>query len=518
MVENLSIEDAQNMLFRACTEGGHPAAVHKLVEAFGALDLGAKDKDTGSTALHLAVESGCTDTVRTLLSAGSPIVRNGHTGITSSSKGSGGDTKGRGLTPIEVARRGRSRKMLNIFVAHTLNGVAKGDSRTVDQVLDGGMDPNTKDGSKDQNTLLHWASSFGHANVVQLLLSRGAKATLENASGLTALDEATKGGHSKCAEILRKAMVDAKTTTTTMGACSSSISSSGIDNGHDSKRRSSLGDDNAIVSTNKDKFSNDGKRTDALTWACTKVELAAGDDFVVPVEVKYGGATLSWTFTTLGGDIAFGIENAESAASGSDVQEDEEDEDGMEDIIDVVRTNLPGGTEISGHVKLGQPCRLLVVFDNGHSWMNSKTLSYELKLTYPRRKRSLKHVATTPSDEDIAYVQIIRGCREEMAICRGTLRKAADAVKRAEAARDEKLKIVRDIEAKLAIAKSELSLASDAVVAISETSTQFSGRLRSLLIRSVPKKYAKDAIVSFLSPRDARAWRCTSTRWREYWM
>jgi ankyrin repeat protein len=48
------------------------------------------------------------------------------------------------------------------------------------------------------------AAHAGHTNVVELLMARGANASLKTKSGGTALQLAEKGGHSNLVQILKK--------------------------------------------------------------------------------------------------------------------------------------------------------------------------------------------------------------------------------------------------------------------------------------------------------------------------
>ena len=56
----------------------------------------------------------------------------------------------------------------------------------------------------DQAFLLHWASSKGHKDIVELLLKYKADVNIEDQHGNTPLIKACRGGHSKIVEILLK--------------------------------------------------------------------------------------------------------------------------------------------------------------------------------------------------------------------------------------------------------------------------------------------------------------------------
>ncbi|MFC1769773.1 ankyrin repeat domain-containing protein [Nitrospirota bacterium] len=53
---------------------------------------------------------------------------------------------------------------------------------------------------------MFYAASNGHAEVVKLLIEKGADARAKNSKDETALDFAKRGKHKKAAKILKKAM------------------------------------------------------------------------------------------------------------------------------------------------------------------------------------------------------------------------------------------------------------------------------------------------------------------------
>mmetsp|Transcript_9270 Transcript_9270/g.22803 ORF Transcript_9270/g.22803 Transcript_9270/m.22803 type:complete len:105 (+) Transcript_9270:423-737(+) len=65
------------------------------------------------------------------------------------------------------------------------------------------QDPNIA--NAQGNTALHWACVNGHGEVVERLLAKGAKTTVCNAGGRTALDEAMHNDRQACVDAIIKA-------------------------------------------------------------------------------------------------------------------------------------------------------------------------------------------------------------------------------------------------------------------------------------------------------------------------
>jgi len=61
-------------------------------------------------------------------------------------------------------------------------------------LIDGGIDLNSGDGTKQANTALHYASSFGDSEVVELLCRRGSNVNARNSDGATPLHDAVSRG------------------------------------------------------------------------------------------------------------------------------------------------------------------------------------------------------------------------------------------------------------------------------------------------------------------------------------
>jgi ankyrin repeat protein len=80
------------------------------------------------------------------------------------------------------------------------DAASKGDLNTVKQLLDKGVNPNSKD--SDGSTALEEAASKGHSEVVDFLIKKGAKVNGRNKDGATALMFAAWGGHTETVKLL----------------------------------------------------------------------------------------------------------------------------------------------------------------------------------------------------------------------------------------------------------------------------------------------------------------------------
>lgn len=80
----------------------------------------------------------------------------------------------------------------------------KGDTVTVQDILDKGMDVNVK--RYDGRTALMHATVGGHIATVQALLDRGADVNVKNDDGDTALMLAERGHHTEIVELLKQAV------------------------------------------------------------------------------------------------------------------------------------------------------------------------------------------------------------------------------------------------------------------------------------------------------------------------
>jgi len=128
-----------------------------------AIDQGVEVDGTdpeGRTALHLASFDGHTDVVRNLLENGAVVDRRNRAG----------------QTALMFAATGSNRE-------------------TVRVLLEANANPNLFDSGEGFTALMH-AAAEGHLEVVRILLNHGADATIRDVDEDTALDFASRNGHS----------------------------------------------------------------------------------------------------------------------------------------------------------------------------------------------------------------------------------------------------------------------------------------------------------------------------------
>ena len=410
--------------------------MHKLLDNYTWIFC-SKDPSTFLT-LSLAIMGDRADTVRTLLSAGSPI-----------------EDRIGGLSP----------KMKAAFESHALNALASNDIKMFSSLLNAGLDPNTKDGTSEDNTLCHWAASFGRYEILKQLLSRGADQTSKNSIGRSALDEAERGGHDRCAALLRPSN---KSITTVTPTKTTKL---------DSKTEE---EDDDIFKT--------------LSWTCKKVDVPAGDVFELPVSVVVPSKNLvlTWNFTSYGGDVGFGVVN----------------QDDDTDIVLLRRTDVPSGVAISGSVDIPARCNtLLILFDNTYSWWNDKQVSYKFELrnsimSSSSSKNRMSKKKQTSSDR-------IKACREVMRLTRGAIENASEAAKSLRLNREEAerhLRMLRKVTAHVICC-----------VSLQECSGRhmenLNSRMRSLVLKHVMSYdsiRSCDLVRRYLEKEDVP--RCTSAR------
>jgi len=90
--------------------------------------------------------------------------------------------------------------------------VRTGDIKGVQEGLSKGENVNQVDETVNKRTPLHHAADFGHAEVIQMLIAKGANVNAEDAFGITPLLAAVYEGHTEAVQVLvnAKANVNAK--------------------------------------------------------------------------------------------------------------------------------------------------------------------------------------------------------------------------------------------------------------------------------------------------------------------
>ncbi|HHT0594871.1 TPA: ankyrin repeat domain-containing protein [Legionella anisa] len=170
------------------------------------LSLDAPDKN-GITPLAYAVQKGSLEMIETLLKNGANpnveeqnnltlfhnAVKSNHIGLIQPliAFGANPNNPGKGMSPL-------------------LYAVFFGTDDSVKALLDVGADPNIP--NKDNNkTALHFAVCRGKKEVVELLLSKGAKTDIVDTSNKTPLDYANARGFTEIAEVLTRFQEEQKT-------------------------------------------------------------------------------------------------------------------------------------------------------------------------------------------------------------------------------------------------------------------------------------------------------------------
>ena len=146
--------------------------------------------EDNATPIHVASSHGHADVIRALLSAGANL----------SCKASQGAFAG--LRPYEVCNNDAARDAYHVFL---FEAIAMSDVEKITRLLDGGVPASVADQST-KDTPLHWAASFGSANVVEILTACDPAPDVNacNSAGQTALHLACKSSSLAVVELLLK--------------------------------------------------------------------------------------------------------------------------------------------------------------------------------------------------------------------------------------------------------------------------------------------------------------------------
>jgi ankyrin repeat protein len=151
----------------------------------GADDVNAHDA-FGQTALMYAASAGHQQVVEELIDGGADV-----------------DARNRNHKSASELAEARGHAALAALLrnARLFLAARDGDLGKLDELLDGGVDPNAL--LRDEWTALMIATLNNHPQVVAALLRRGAYADAQNATGWTALMIAERKGHAEVARLLR---------------------------------------------------------------------------------------------------------------------------------------------------------------------------------------------------------------------------------------------------------------------------------------------------------------------------
>eukprot|EP01031_Cornospumella_fuschlensis_P041461 gene41461-50590_t len=142
--------------------------------------LSCTREEDGASPLHVASSYGHSDVIRTLVMSGADL----------SIRGRKGDYQDK--TPYSCSGSVQAKEVFEVLM---FEQIAVGHAAMVQRLLRGGLSPDIKDGSASQDSALHWAVAFGHADIAALLLRSGARVDYANARGESALSLAVKHSH-----------------------------------------------------------------------------------------------------------------------------------------------------------------------------------------------------------------------------------------------------------------------------------------------------------------------------------
>ncbi len=161
---------------------GAVVRIREILDASPAL-VSAHDTAFGATPLHWAALRGQAEAARVLVEKGADVAA----------------VNNDGETPLDVARRAKRANVEQLLTeasstpkSRFFQAVREGDVAAVAELLDGDAKLVKERDATFGATALHWAALRGHADVVELLLARGADPGARNTAGETAREVATR--------------------------------------------------------------------------------------------------------------------------------------------------------------------------------------------------------------------------------------------------------------------------------------------------------------------------------------
>eukprot|EP01041_Mallomonas_annulata_P002463 gene2463-4782_t len=152
-----------------------------------------RSPEDDATALHIAAYSGHADVVRALLNSGA----NPSALIKHAPKDSP-NVAFLDKRPYEVAKD----SSLQAFHVYFFEQIAMGNISKIEKLLQGGVPVELFDGSKLNDSTIHWACSFGNIEAARILCTYGINTNIRNNDGQTPLHIACKNGNKELIHLL----------------------------------------------------------------------------------------------------------------------------------------------------------------------------------------------------------------------------------------------------------------------------------------------------------------------------
>mmetsp|Transcript_11115 Transcript_11115/g.22542 ORF Transcript_11115/g.22542 Transcript_11115/m.22542 type:complete len:249 (+) Transcript_11115:82-828(+) len=135
------------------------------------------------------------------------------------------------------------------------------------------------------------------------------------------------------------------------------------------------------------------------SYACSDVPVTYALELPIPIAVR--GSSINYSFSSENGDVAFGIYLRPAANSTNASTEDVEEEE----VVPLERVDSNVEPVTGSFLVTEAPCVAVLVWDNNHSWLRSKVLSYSVTVKPPSeeilRKKYLTQLNTSLSNASI---------------------------------------------------------------------------------------------------------------------